>query len=143
MARTYRVGAATRITNALFRTLTSLGLGARYRHVLTVRGRRSGQERSTPVDVMEHAGRRWLVAPYGETNWVRNARVAGEVGLTRGRRSERVRVVEVGPEEAVPVLRTYLREVAVTRPYFDVDLDSPDEAFAAEALRHPVFRIQE
>lgn len=142
MARVYRVGPATRAVNALFRALTRLGLGARYRHILTVRGRRSGREHSTPVDVMEHAGGRWLVAPYGETNWVKNARAAGEVTLSRGRRSERVRLAEADPSESVRVLRTYMREVAVTRPYFDVGPDASDEAIAAMAPGHPVFRIE-
>ena len=143
MARTYRLGITTRAVNWLFRWLTQLGLGARYRHILTVQGRKSGRLRSTPEDVMTHAGHRWLVAPYGVTNWVWNARAAGVVQLRRGRRSERLRVVEVGPEQAVPVLRTYLHEVAVTRAYFDVTVDSPDEAFVAEAPRHPVFRVIE
>jgi hypothetical protein len=96
---------------------------------------------STPVDVVSYGGHRWLVAPYGETNWVRNVRAAGRVDLTRGRRSESVEAIEVGVDEAVPVLRTYLREVAVTRPYFDVKVDSADEAFAAIASTHPVFRV--
>jgi hypothetical protein len=81
------------------------------------------------------------VASYGVTNWVRNARVAGEVRITRGRRSETLRIEEVGPEDSIPVLRQYLWEVPVTRPYFDVTLDSTDEEFAAEAPRHPVFRL--
>ncbi|MGD0219844.1 MAG: nitroreductase/quinone reductase family protein [Acidimicrobiales bacterium] len=65
--------------------MTRLGIGANYRHILTVRGRRTGEVRSTPVDVMDLAGNRWLVAPYGISNWVRNVRVSGEVSLTRRR----------------------------------------------------------
>lgn len=72
---------------------------------------------------------------------MRNARVSRQVTLTRGRRSETVGVVELGAEESLPVLRQYLREVRVARPYFDVNEDSPPEAFMAEAPRHPVFRI--
>lgn len=64
-----------------------------------------------------------------------------EVGLSRGGRSGKWRVIELGPEESVPVLRQYLREVPVTRAYFDVTPDSADEEFAAEAPRHPVFRL--
>ena len=86
-------------------------------------------------------GVRWLVAPYGVVNWVRNARASGEVTLRRGRRSETVKVTEVEPDAAVPVLRTYLKQVPITRPYFDVRPESPDEAFAQEFPRHPVFRI--
>ena len=84
MARIYRQNAATRMTNWVFTTLTRLGMGASYRHLLMVRGRKTGQLRATPVDVMETGGQRWLVAGYGPVNWVFNARAAGEVTLSRG-----------------------------------------------------------
>ena len=142
MARTYRVNAMERAINAVFRLLTRLGLGAKYRYILTVRGRKTGKEYSTPVDVMERDGRRFLVAPYGVVSWVRNARAAGEVTLSRGGRTERVRVSELSPQASAPVLRQYISEVRVTRPYFDVTPGSTDQAFAAEAPRHPVFEIQ-
>lgn len=141
MAKTYRAGTGTRFVNLVFRVMTRLGLGKSYRHVLTVRGRKTGEPRSTPVDVMRDGDRRWLVAAYGVTNWVRNARAAGEVQIARGRYRETLRVAELAPEDSVPVLRRYLREVPITRAYFDVTLDSPDERFAAEAPRHPVFEL--
>jgi len=81
------------------------------------------------------------VAPYGAVGWVRNARAAGRVTLSRGSRSEVVRVAELGPEESAPVLKRYVTEVPITRPFFDVTPDSPLDAFRAEAPRHPVFRI--
>jgi hypothetical protein len=84
---------------------------------------------------------RWLVAPYGEREWVRNARVAGEVDLTRAGRTARHRIEEVGPAEAAPILRENLRTTSIVKPYFDADVDAPLEAFAAEADRHPVFRL--
>ncbi len=142
MARTYRVNKAERAINAMFRLFTRLGLGAKYRHILTVRGRKSGKLYSTPVDVMESGGRRFLVAGYGVVNWVRNARAAGEVSLSRRGRTEQVRVSELSAEASAPVLRQYISEVRVTRPYFDVTLDSTDQEFAAEAPRHPVFEVQ-
>lgn len=86
--------------NPVFQVMTRLGLGNGYRHVLSVRGRETRKPHSTPVDVMEQGGRRWLVASYGVTNWVRNARVAGEVRITRGRRPETLRIEEVGPKTA-------------------------------------------
>lgn len=95
---------------------------------------------STPVRLIEN-GERWLVAPYGEVGWVRNARAAGEVRLSRARRSESLRIEEVGPERAAPVLREYLRRVPIVRPYFDVSPDSLAEEFETEAPRHPVFRL--
>jgi deazaflavin-dependent oxidoreductase (nitroreductase family) len=141
MARTYRFGIGARLINSVFRGMTRLGLGASYRHILTVRGRKSGRLYSTRVDVIELDGYRWLVAGYGPTSWVRNARAAGEVTLSRGSRSDAFKVVEVGSEDAVPVLRTYMQEIRVTRPYFDASPYSPQEAVAAELKRHPVFRV--
>jgi F420H(2)-dependent quinone reductase len=87
MARIYRQSTATRVTNWVFTTLTRLGIGASYRHLLTVRGRKTGQLRTTPVDVMETGGQRWLVAGYGPANWVPNApraRSPSAAAATRG-----------------------------------------------------------
>lgn len=141
MAKTYRIGIGTRIINWTFRRLTGLGIGASYRHILTVPGRKTGRPHSTPVDVMEHAGSRWLVAGYGPANWVANARAAREVTLSRGGRSEKFAVADADPADAVAVLRRYMRQVRVTRGYFDARPDSPDEAIAAELPRHPVLRL--
>jgi deazaflavin-dependent oxidoreductase (nitroreductase family) len=141
MAKAYRLGTGTRLVNRIFGVMTKLGLGARYRHILTVPGRRTGQLRSTPVDVMEHDGSRWLVAGYGPANWVANARAAGVVTLSRGGRSERFTVQDPKPGEAIPVLRKYIGEIRVTRRYFDATLDAPDDAIAAELTRHPVLRL--
>ena len=108
-----------------------------------MRGRKSGRIYSTPVRLVEN-GERWLVAPYGEVGWVRNARAAGEVTLRRGRRSETVKIEEISAAGAAPVLRQYVQQVAVTRPFFDAGPDSPleaFEAFEAEASHHPVFRL--
>jgi deazaflavin-dependent oxidoreductase (nitroreductase family) len=141
MAKTYRLSPGARLINSLFRALTRLGLGASYRHILTVPGRKTGRLYSTPVDIIELDGQRWLVAGYGPTNWARNVRGAGEVTLTRGRQSQRFRVEEADGPAGVPVLRKYMREVRVTRPYFDATPDSPDEDVAADLPRHPVFRL--
>lgn len=140
MAQTYRLTRPRRLINVVIRRLILLGLGGRHTYLLTVRGRTSGRPYSTPVTLVENGGR-WLVAPYGKVGWVRNARASGNVTLRRGRRSETVRIEEVGPAEAAPVLREYVRRVAVTRPFFDAGVDSPLETFEAEASRHPVFRI--
>jgi len=123
MAKTYRFSVGARLINFVFRLMTRLGLGASYRHILTVPGRKTGRLYSTPVDVIEVAGDRWLVAGYGPVSWVRNARAAGEVRLGRGGRSEKFSVVEATPEAAIPVLRAYIDEIKVTRPYFDAGPD--------------------
>ena len=136
MAKTYRLNRGTRYINALFRTLTRLGLGARYRYILTVPGRKTGRLYATPVDVIEVDGQRWLVAGYGPASWVANARAAGKVTLSRGRRSEEFGVEEeIGPA-AVAVLREYIRKIRVTRAYFDATPDSPDAEVASELARH-------
>src|SRR5262245_29336356 len=141
MAKTYQLNFGTRVINSVFRLMTKLGLGASYRHILTVPGRKTGRLYSTPVDVIEVAGDRWLVAGYGPAGWVRNARAAGEVTLSRGGNSETVKVEEVTAQTAIPVLRAYIREIRVTRPYFDAKPDSSDDAIAAERKRHAVFRL--
>jgi deazaflavin-dependent oxidoreductase (nitroreductase family) len=123
--------------------LTRLGLTGKRTHVLSVPGRKSGRRYSTPVQLVIDDRERWLVSPYGEREWVKNARAAGEVSLMRARRTTTYRVQEVGPEEAAPVLREYLRTTSIVKPYFDADADAPLEAFEAEAARHPVFRLVE
>ena len=123
------------------RPLARLGLTGPRTHLLTVPGRSSGRRWSTPVSIVRIGKERWLVAPYGERNWVRNARAAGWVELRRGKREERLGVVELPPEDAVPVLREYYRLGRVTRPCFEASLTSPDDEWLAEAPRHPVFRV--
>ena len=141
MAKAYRLSFGTRFINSIFRVMTRLGVGASYRHVLTVPGRKTGQLHSTPVDVMVVGGERWLVAGYGPANWVRNTRAAGEVTLSRGGRSRRYKVIEPEPAQAVPVLRNYMDQVRVTRAYFDATPASADDSIAAELPKHAVFRL--
>ena len=141
MARTYHLGFARRLVNALIGPLTRLGLGGTNTYRLTVRGRKTGQPHSTPVTIVELDGHRYLVAPYGEVSWVKNARAAGDVDLSRKGRTQRCSVRELDPADRVPVLRTYLRDVAVVRPYFDVKPDSPDEDFLQVAPHKPVFEV--
>lgn len=141
MAATYRSTLLRRVGNTLVAPLARFGLAGRRTHVLTVIGRKSGRRYSTPVQLVLEDGHRWLVAPYGERAWAKNARAAGFVELTRAGRTERARIEEVGPREAAPVLREYLRTTRLVAPYFDAGTDSPLEAFVEEAARHPVFRL--
>jgi len=138
----YRKSNWRRALNALVRPLARLGLTGPRTHLLTVPGRQSGKPWSTPVSIVAERGERWLVAPYGDRSWVLNARAVGWIELRRGRRSERLAVEELSPEDAVPVLRRYYELGRVTRPFFDVTLDSPDRDWLAEAPRHPVFRLR-
>jgi len=141
VATTYRLTPARRAANRVVRLLLKLGLMPGPTYLLTVPGRRTGRPLSTPVTLVEEGGQRWLVAPYGEMPWVRNARAAGRVTLTRGGRAEIVSLRALSEAEAAPVLRRYVTRVPITRPYFDVTPDSPLVAFESEAARHPVFAL--
>ena len=142
MAWAYRLGMWRRLVNRIIRGLLRLGVSPPHTCLLTVRGRKTGQPYSTPVTLVEKDGERWLVAPYGEVGWVRNARAAKQVTLTRGHRLETVRILELSAEDAAPVLKKYLAQVPVVRPFFDVAPKSNLRDFVVEASRHPVFRIQ-
>lgn len=140
--KTYHVNVADRIENALLKALLRAGVTMGTTSLLTVRGRKSGQPHTVPVVLVEQDGQRWLVAPYGVVQWVRNIRVARTATLTRGRRSETISVTELPAQEAAPVLKQYLSHVSGgVRSYFDARKDSPVEAFEHEASRHPVFQI--
>jgi deazaflavin-dependent oxidoreductase (nitroreductase family) len=108
---------------------------------MTVRGRKSGQPRSTPVTLVEENGRKWLVAPYGPVSWVLNARAAGQVTLRRRRTAGVYAIRELPAQEAGPVLKQYLSIAGATRPYFKATKDAPVTEFVAEANRHPVFEL--
>ena len=141
MAAIFRKTRLRRLGNVLIMPLARLGLAGKRTHILTVPGRKSGRRYSTPVQLVIDDRGRWLVAPYGEREWVKNARVAGEVELTRAGRTTCYTIEEIGSDEAAPVLREYLRTTPIVKPYFDAAADAPLEAFAAEATRHPVFRL--
>jgi len=142
MARRYHLTVPRRILNMLMRALLRMGIAPAGTYLLTVRGRNTGTLHSTPVTLVERDGGRWLVAPYGAVGWVRNARVAGHVRLSRGRRRQELEVEEVSGDQAAGVLQSYARNVRVVRPYFDAGPNSPLAAFAAEIARHPVFRLR-
>jgi deazaflavin-dependent oxidoreductase (nitroreductase family) len=138
----YRRSLWRRGLNALVRPLARLGLTGPRTYLLTVPGRTSGKLWSTPVSIVRIGDERWLVAPYGERNWVKNVRAVGWVELRRGRIRERIVARELEPEAAVPALREYYRLGRVTRPFFDVSLESSEEEWLAEAPRHPVFALE-
>jgi deazaflavin-dependent oxidoreductase (nitroreductase family) len=137
----YRLGLIRRLVNVVVRIGVWTGLAPRRFHLLTVRGRRSGKPRSTPIIVLTLGEERWLVAPYGEREWVKNARAAGRVTLRRAHRTETITVEEVGALQAASVLKHYLSETPITRPFFTVTPDAPLADFVREAPRHPVFRL--
>jgi deazaflavin-dependent oxidoreductase (nitroreductase family) len=141
MNTTYRPGIGHRLMNIPFKWLAGRGLGADYRYVLTVPGRITGHAMSTPVDVMTSGERRYLVSGYGEANWVKNARTAGQVELARGGRTERLAVRELEAAAAAPILRLYAERVPVMRGQFVARHGDPGDAFLAEVPQHPVFEL--
>ncbi len=128
-----------RAGNALVSALARLGIGPI--ELLHTDGRRTGRRHTVPVVPVEHAGSRWLVAPYGPVAWVHNVRAAGTATLQRGRWRRAYTVREAAPEVAGPVLRRYAQVAARARRCFATSLDSPDERWAAEAAGHPVFEL--
>ncbi|GAB4326779.1 MAG: nitroreductase family deazaflavin-dependent oxidoreductase [Dehalococcoidia bacterium] len=130
------------VFNPLVGGVTRLGLSLRGSRVLFVKGRKSGKWRSTPVNPLTVDGARYLVAPRGETHWVRNIRASGEGRLKLGRRTEAIRVEEVPVGERPPILRAYLKRWrAETGKFFGVSKDPTDDELERIAPHHPVFRI--
>ena len=131
------------IFNRLVAGLTKLGVSVAGSRVLEVRGRKSGEWRRTPVNLLTYEGDRYLVAPRGHTQWVRNLRASGRGRLVVGRRSEGFTASEVGDVEKPALLRAYLKkwkwEVGT---FFDgVGADSSDDELRRIAPDHPAFRI--
>lgn len=139
--RVYAVGPGRKTINRIYTVLTRLGLGASYRQLLTVTGRRTGLARTTPVDVMSLDGTSYLVAPYGEVSWVHNVRAGGAIQLSRRGHTCRYLAREVGLGQAVPVIRRYISRVPVTRAWWSVRADASDAELRVEAATHPVFRL--
>ncbi|HTR73799.1 MAG TPA: nitroreductase family deazaflavin-dependent oxidoreductase [Solirubrobacterales bacterium] len=123
--------------------LTALGISVWGSRVLEVKGRKSGQWRTTPVNLLEVDGVRYLVAPRGHTQWVRNMRAAGGGRLRLGRKTEDFKATEVPPESAVPMLRAYLKRWKMEVGVFfgGVGPDSTDAELLKIAPDHPVFKL--
>jgi len=144
MATRYiRPGRVTGIFNTIVAGFTRAGISVWGSRVLAVRGRTSGEMRTTPVNLLTVDGERYLVSPRGVTQWVRNIRVAGEAELRLGRRVERIRVAELADDDKPAILRPYLQrwklEVGV---FFDgVDTSASDAELRKIAPGHPVFRV--
>jgi deazaflavin-dependent oxidoreductase (nitroreductase family) len=141
MALKFKVDTSRHVADAISKVFLSLHLAPKGYYLLTTIGRKSGMPRSNPVSLIEDGEHRWLVAPYGNVSWVYNAKAAGKVILTRNGKSETVAIRECSAEQAAPVLRKYVVNLAITRPYFDVKVDSSEEAYIAEAPKHPVFEL--
>lgn len=147
MAQVNRAPLFARAGNVMTTTLLRAGIrlngfGKYPMYLLIVRGRKSGQPRTISIAILEHGGKRYLGAPFGAVNWVRNLRAAGEATITRGRRSELVSAVEVPPGEAALILRD---EVVGGNPFarfFGVTADSSLAEFERSVVTHPLFLLE-
>ncbi len=142
-----RIPSFVPLFNPVARRLLRFGALLGPNALLSVRGRKSGELRTTPVALVEVGGRRWITSPFGEVNWVRNLRAAGEGTLTSGRRTERLRAVELDRGEAerffTDVLGPYIRRTPLGRWIIGSVLHArdiiDDPRGAAEG--HPVFEL--
>lgn len=134
--------AAELFFNRLFGVFVGLGLGLRHNYLVQVRGRKSGKLYSTPIDLLEIRGKRYLVAPRGRTQWVRNAEAAGEVMLKKGRTRLRYRIRPLSDPDKPEYLKAYLDRFRTTvQRYFPVPAGSPAQAFTEVASQYPVFEL--
>jgi deazaflavin-dependent oxidoreductase (nitroreductase family) len=128
--------------NSFIGWLGSLGLVPGGTAQIQVKGRRSGKTRKNAVTWVEHEGQRYLVAPRGNTEWVRNVRADGGRAVLKHGKSEMVHLQEVPVEQRAPIIKPYLKKTKMaTRREFGLDPDAPMEEFERIAPDHPVFRI--
>jgi deazaflavin-dependent oxidoreductase (nitroreductase family) len=144
-----RVSPLMDLGNRIVRRLIAAGLPLGPNVLLTVRGRSSGIDRTFPVALIEHRGRRFIQSPYGEVNWVRNLRASRSALITKGRTREAVDAVELAPDEAGPILRDalapYLRSRLLrplVRLFIGVRVDSTLDDYVDTARRHPTFELK-
>jgi deazaflavin-dependent oxidoreductase (nitroreductase family) len=121
--------------------LVGLGLGFPYNYLLQVRGRKSGKICSTPIDLLEIGGQRFLVAPRGRTQWVRNAETAGEVTLKKGASRQRFRLRPIPEQDKAEILKAYLDRFRSEVRYFPVPAGSSVDAFRELVETYPVFAL--
>jgi deazaflavin-dependent oxidoreductase (nitroreductase family) len=132
-----------RLSKSLVAMLTKAGISLLGSRILSVRGRKTGEWRSTPVNLLTHDGHRYLVAPRGHTQWVRNLRAAGGGELRIGRRVERFTATELPDEQKPEVLRAYLKrwKFEVGMFFQGVGPDAPASKLLEIAPGYPVFQI--
>lgn len=131
------------VFNQIVAGLTGVGVSVLGSRTLAVRGRKSGEWRTTPVNLLTFEGRRYLVAPRGETQWVRNLRVAGEGELRLGRSAEPFAAIEVADDDKPAILRAYLKrwKAEVGMFFQGVGPDAPDSELRRIGPGHPVFEV--
>jgi deazaflavin-dependent oxidoreductase (nitroreductase family) len=135
--------AVAKFINSTLRQVAALGLSPRDTVELRVRGRKSGRTRANVVTFVEHDGARYLVAPRGTTEWVRNVRAAGGQAALKHGRTELISLTEIPANQRSAIIRSYLKKMpGMVQREFGVRADSPDADIEGIASRHPVFRIE-
>jgi deazaflavin-dependent oxidoreductase (nitroreductase family) len=135
------------VLNPLTQRLLGAGIPLGPNALITIRGRKSGIDRTNPVALVEIGGKRWVIGTFGETNWVRNLRAAGEAAVTVGKRREEVRANELSASEATAffrdVLAPYVRRIPFGRVMLGSVLGAKDilDHPKAAAERRPVFEL--
>jgi deazaflavin-dependent oxidoreductase (nitroreductase family) len=131
-----------RVFNRVFGFLVGLGIGLKHNHLLQVRGRKSGNLYSTPVEVLDDSGRPFLVCPRGRAQWVLNAEASGRVTLKHGASIREFALRVVPDSEKAPILKNYLDRFKLTvQRYFPIPAGSPPEAFSPYRSHYPVFEL--
>jgi deazaflavin-dependent oxidoreductase (nitroreductase family) len=135
------------LANSMVKTLLRIGIkltgpGKYPMYLITVRGRKSGQPRTTPIAVVEQDGKRYLLTPYGAVDWVRNLRAAGEASFTRGRRTEQMRAIELPEDEAAVVLKRFIETGNPIIRLFGITRETTPEDLERMLPSHPVFLLQ-
>jgi deazaflavin-dependent oxidoreductase (nitroreductase family) len=138
------------LMNPLIKSLLRVGVPMGPMTLLTVRGRKSGQQHTTPVGLFEHGGRRYVFGTFGEVNWVRNLRATRRAIVGRGLHRRPVDAVELGKTDGARVLRAILEPYLASRARrsflrmgYDLKRDASPEDFNREARRHPGFELRE
>jgi deazaflavin-dependent oxidoreductase (nitroreductase family) len=137
-----RPSSGERLFNRLFGFLVRMGFGLSHNVVLEVRGRKSGRVYSTPVNVLEHKAAKYLVAPRGYTQWVRNVVANKSASLVKGKKREEVSLRAIPDNEKPEILKAYLDQYKTTvQRYFPIPAGSPAMDFEPLTDRYPVFEI--
>jgi len=139
-----------RLFNHVIRSFLRLSVPMGPVGLLTVKGRVTGKSRRNPVGLFKHNGRSYLFSTFGNVNWVRNLRAAGQATIRRGFQKTRIFAVELTAEEAAPILKEavapFLRNrfaELILGPHFKVEPGAPLSDFVEEARRHPVFEMRQ
>jgi deazaflavin-dependent oxidoreductase (nitroreductase family) len=128
--------------NRAFGFLVGLGIGPAYMQLLQVRGRKTGRVYSSPVNLLQIAGKPYLVAPRGRTQWVRNAEATGEILLKRGSQERNYRLRPLPDADKPEILKLYLESYkSAVQRYFPVPAGSPAATFREIAANYPVFEL--